>query len=121
MNADHPLRRLVIGPQDCIPAGERKLVSVAGRTIGVFHQDGEHFALLNVCPHRGAPICTGRLRPRIEEGSDREFSYSQRAEMLKCPWHQWEFDIRTGRGLDCDLSISTYRVEIEQGELVLYF
>ena len=44
---------------DEIPPGGRKIVEVAGRTIGVFNVDGEFFALLNRCPHQGGPLCTG--------------------------------------------------------------
>jgi hypothetical protein len=26
-----------------------------------------------------------------------EYEYSRQGEILKCPWHSWEFDIRTGQ------------------------
>ena len=38
--------------------GERRLVELAGRTIGVFRLDGGFFALADRCPHRGAPLCS---------------------------------------------------------------
>ena len=37
--------------------GEKKLVSVKGREIGVFNVNGEFFALANRCPHEGGPMC----------------------------------------------------------------
>ncbi len=75
----------------------------------------------NVCPHRGAPVCTGRLRPRIEDGDGFEFWYSPQNEVLKCPWHQWEFDLRTGRALHGDLIIPTYSIEVEGNQLILCY
>ena len=39
--------------------GERKLVEIGGRSIGVFNVDGEYYALRNRCPHQGGPLCDG--------------------------------------------------------------
>jgi nitrite reductase/ring-hydroxylating ferredoxin subunit len=41
------------------PEGERRLLELGGRTIGVFRLDGDYFALADRCPHRGAPLCSG--------------------------------------------------------------
>ena len=41
-------------------------------------------------------------------------SYTREGEILKCPWHQWEFDIKTGQALyDPKLRVRAYRVEVE--------
>ena len=120
LKTENRLRRAVVGVPEDIPPGSRKIVQVAGREIGIFHLDGEFLALLNVCPHRGAPLCTGRLRPSIEMG-DPEFVYSESVEVLKCPWHQWEFDIRTGEALHGASAVRTYRTAVEGNELVVYF
>ncbi len=114
-------RRVAIGVPADIPEGTRKIVYVAGRSVGVFNQGGQYFALHNICPHRGAPVCTGRLRPRIEDGDGSEFRYSPQDEVLKCPWHQWEFDLRTGHALHGDLAITTYAVEVEGNQLILCY
>ncbi len=46
--------------------------------------------------------------------------HEREGEILKCPWHQWEFDIRTGRALyDETLRVRTYDVRIEGDEVVL--
>ena len=119
LKTEQRLRRAVVGDPADIPPGGRRIVQVAGREIGIFHLDGEFRALLNVCPHRGAPLCTGRLRPSVEMGEP-EFVYSETDEVLKCPWHQWEFDIRTGAALHGDSAVRTYRVAVEGDELVVY-
>lgn len=53
--ASHPVARV-----DEIPPGERKIVEIAGRSIGVFNLGGEFFALRNRCPHQGGPLCVGQ-------------------------------------------------------------
>ena len=46
---------------DEIGLGERKIVDVAGRSIGVFNIGGEFFALRNRCPHQAGALCEGAL------------------------------------------------------------
>src|SRR5579883_2376416 len=80
-----------------IPPGSRKLVEVAGRSIGVFNVGGEFFALRNRCPHQGAELCTGTLGGCVTSPAPGEYQLTRPGEILRCPWHGWEFDLRTGR------------------------
>jgi nitrite reductase/ring-hydroxylating ferredoxin subunit len=80
-----------------IPPGGRKIVEVAGRSIGVFNIGGEFFALRNQCPHAGGPLCEGILSGFLRSDAPGEYDYVRRGEILRCPWHQWEFDVRTGQ------------------------
>ena len=82
---------------DEIPPGTRKVVEVAGRSIGVFNIGGAFFALRNSCPHQGGPLCTGRVSGFVIAETPGEYRYSRQGEILRCPWHGWEFDIRTGQ------------------------
>ena len=79
-----------------IPPGGRRLVQIAGREIGVFNQGGSFHALLNRCPHQGGALCRGTLVGLVEADAPGEYRYSRPGEVLKCPWHGWEFDLRTG-------------------------
>jgi nitrite reductase/ring-hydroxylating ferredoxin subunit len=87
----------VVAAVDEIPPGERKIVEIAGRSIGVFNLGGEFFALRNRCPHQGGPLCLGKQSGFIQSTGPGEYEYSRKSEILKCPWHGWEFDIRTGQ------------------------
>ena len=80
-----------------IPPGGRKIIEVAGRSIGVFNVGGEFFALRNRCPHQGGPLCEGRLSGFLRSPRPGEYEYSRKGEILRCPWHGWEFDVRTGQ------------------------
>ena len=87
----------VVARTDEIPPGGRKIVEVAGRSIGVFNLGGEFFALRNQCPHAGGPLCEGILSGFLRSDAPGEYDYVRRGEILRCPWHQWEFDVRTGQ------------------------
>ena len=91
------MARHVVARVGEIAPGTAKQVTVRGREIGIFHVNGEYFALLNKCPHEGAPLCRGRLVGLIEADEPGDYRMTRHGEMLKCPWHGWEFDIRTGQ------------------------
>lgn len=113
--------RHVIALAADIPPSGRQVVTVAGHEIGIFNLEGSYYALLNHCPHRAGPVCQGRIRPLVIPGEVGEVRYAREGEVLKCPWHQWEFDIRTGQALyDPRLHVRTYEVRQEGEDLVLY-
>jgi 3-phenylpropionate/trans-cinnamate dioxygenase ferredoxin subunit len=113
--------RFVVARAEELPPGQRKIVTVSGREIGVFNVDGEYYALRNVCPHRGAPLCKGRMRPLITSPELYQVDYQREGEILKCPWHLWEFDIKTGRAMhDESVRVRAYRVRREGDDIVLY-
>ncbi len=100
-----------------IPPGSRKLVNVRGRSIAVFNLGGEFFGLFNRCPHQGGPMCEGILTGLIESDEPGHYKYSRKGEIIRCPWHGWEFDIRTGQSW-CDparVRARRYAVAIEPG------
>jgi nitrite reductase/ring-hydroxylating ferredoxin subunit len=103
-----------------IPPGQRKLVTIRGRQIAVFNLEGEFFGLFNRCPHQGGPMCEGILTGLIESSAPGEYRYSRKGEILRCPWHGWEFDIRTGQSF-CDpakINLRSYPVEVADGQRV---
>ncbi len=80
-----------------MPPGTRRCVEAEGRRIVVFNLGGEFFALLDRCPHQGGPLSEGLLCGLSEASAPGEYRYSRPGEFIRCPWHQWEFDIRTGQ------------------------
>lgn len=87
----------IVGTADEVPPGERKLVEVAGRSIGIFNVDGRYYAIRNRCPHQGGPLCLGVQTGLVEATGPGEYRYARRGEFLRCPWHGWEFEIATGQ------------------------
>jgi nitrite reductase/ring-hydroxylating ferredoxin subunit len=111
------MSRHVVAPVRELPPGSRKLVHVDGRDIVIFNIGGEFFALLNRCPHQGGNLCEGKLIGLVESSEPGVYRYSREGEILRCPWHGWEFDVRTGKSW-CDsarIRTKTYDVGIEPG------
>jgi len=108
--------KFLVGRADEIPPGSRKIVRIAGRSIGVFNVDGDFYALRNRCPHQGAPLCEGKLWGVLRAEVPGSFQYDSRKEILTCVWHGWEFDLTTGQSW-CDpqrLRVRSYAVGLDE-------
>ena len=109
----------VVARREEIPPGGRKLVVVEGREIGLFDVEGRLYAVRNRCPDQGGPVCRGGLFERFDaevlpNGRVREF-VTDRGYILACPWHGWEYDIRTGVCLwDPRYRVATYPVRVDE-------
>jgi nitrite reductase (NADH) small subunit len=100
--------------------GERRIVEVDGRSVGVFNVGGSFYALHNRCPHKGGPLCEGRVCGTTLPTERYAFEYGREGELVRCAWHGWEFEIATGRALaDPRVRARTYPVTVEGGRLVL--
>ena len=113
--------RFVVGKAEEIEPGSRKIVRVAGRSIGVFNVAGEYFAIRNRCPHQGAPLCEGKLWGALKaDVPGGTFEYNPVKDILACIQHGWEFSVRTGQSW-CDpkrLRVRAYQVAIEDPDAV---
>jgi pyruvate oxidase len=70
---------------DELPEGRVKTVSAGIHSMALTHIDGKYTAMENRCPHQGGPLGEGS----IEIGNDGQC-------WLRCPWHGWDFDPKTG-------------------------
>jgi len=111
----------VVATVDEIPSGSRKIVSAGGRSIGVFNINGEYFALLNRCPHQAGPLCEGKLHGLLEADIPGEYRYSRPGEILRCPWHGWEYDLRTGQSWfdPAKVRVRSYEAGVQAGSALL--
>ena len=73
-----------------------------GRQIALFHTARGLFACNNRCPHEGYPLREGSLDARC---------------ILTCNWHNWKFDLESGRNLYGGEGLRTYPVEVRGGEV----
>jgi nitrite reductase/ring-hydroxylating ferredoxin subunit len=104
-----------------IAPGTCKLVTIKGREIGVFNVKGDYYALFNRCPHAGASLCQGRIGGLVVSDGPGDYEILRDGEILRCPWHGWEYDIRTGQSW-CEpakVSARQYKVAIESGERIV--
>ena len=73
-----------VGSLDALRERLPLCVEVGGRSYRVLEVDGELVAHATTCPHRLGP-----LHEALPEGG-----------RLRCPWHGYVFDLRTGRSAD---------------------
>ena len=91
-----------VATTDEIPPGRGKVVEIEGIEVAIFNAGGRFFASGPVCPHEGGPLGEG-----IVEG-----------ETVICPWHGFDFDLRTGDcPVDPELRIPIYEVKVEGNDV----
>lgn len=93
--------------------GQRKLITVGRVEIGVFNVNGEFHAYRNICPHAGAPVCVGKIGGTTMPSPVYEYNYGRDGCIIRCPWHGWEFDLKTGEHLvDPGTRLKKFPVEL---------
>ena len=115
------MTRHVVASVDELPPGTRKFLTIDGRPIAVFNVKGEYFGLLNRCPHQGAALCEGPLIGFAKSHDPGAIEYTRQGEIIRCPWHGWEFDVRTGQSY-CDprrFRVKAYAAHVEHGAAVV--
>ena len=85
-----------------IPEDAGKLVEADGSEIALFRNQGEVYAVHNICPHAGGPLSEGGIR----EGQ------------VICPWHGWEFNLRTGAcAFNPVIKVPVFKVKVEDDDV----
>jgi nitrite reductase/ring-hydroxylating ferredoxin subunit len=103
------------------PDGERRIVQHGAHDIGVFHWDGKFYAYSNLCLHQGGPACEGLIIAKVEERimpdkTSRGLYFSEDEMHFVCPWHGYEYDLRTGEFVgDRRLKLRKYEV-VQKGD-----
>jgi nitrite reductase (NADH) small subunit len=89
-----------------IPAGEAREFVAAGRMVALFHAEGQFYALDGICPHQGGPLGKGVLSGCT----------------ITCPWHGWQYDVRTGRHLSIESLVQPQlQVQVRGEEILIRF
>jgi nitrite reductase/ring-hydroxylating ferredoxin subunit len=115
------MSRHVVASTAEIPPGGRKRVVVKGRPIAIFNLDNEFYGMLDRCPHQGGSLCAGVTTGLLQSSEPGKYTYTRKGEFVRCPWHGWEFDIRTGQSF-CDpekIRSKSYAVATEAGAAVV--
>lgn len=94
-------QKVFVGAGERVSEGGRLVVDVGDTTIGIFRVGGNLYAYLNKCAHQGGPVCQGKIIPRVNEvidagGESHGFAFDEAHLHIVCPWHGFEYDIKTG-------------------------
>ena len=67
--------------------------------------------------HQGGALCEGKLWGVLRAQVPGEFEYEPSREILTCPWHGWEFHVRTGQSWCAPerLAVRRYDVSVVEG------
>ncbi|WP_256391519.1 Rieske (2Fe-2S) protein [Natronoarchaeum rubrum] len=111
-------KRFEICPAEEFDAGERRIVTLNGFSVGVFNVDGEYYAMKNDCPHQRAPLCEGKLGGTTESDTPGEYDWVRPGQVVRCPWHGWEFDVTTGESVfnPHKVKAKTFEARVEPSE-----
>lgn len=98
-----------------------RVVSAGGKEVGILPWHGAWYAVRNICPHLGAPLCAGTARALLtqDRAASEDLVVDLDRPVVECPWHHWEFDVRSGRSLVGDDRVKTYPVRIEDGRVLV--
>ncbi len=91
------MSRYVVGKHSEFPEGERLIVKIRDREVGIFRRGSRYFAVLNRCPHLGGPLCEGGLVYDVTSSGPGDVRLDTSKAYVTCPWHNWEFDLETGK------------------------
>lgn len=85
-----------------IAEGQGASFVVEDRVIAVILDEGTYYAIDDVCPHQGAPLCDGIVCDRT----------------VTCTWHGWRFSLEDGRWIDNPrIRVGTYPVRVVGDEI----
>jgi nitrite reductase/ring-hydroxylating ferredoxin subunit len=90
--------------------------------VGVYRlEDGTLRAVRNACPHKGAPICRGSVGGTWPPSAPGTLEYAHDGEILSCPWHGREYDLRSGREIyqPAPTRLRLYRIEVDDDAVVV--
>jgi nitrite reductase/ring-hydroxylating ferredoxin subunit len=109
--------RIVVAKADDIAPGKSLKVVAKGRDLVVFNVSGEYFALFDRCPHEGAALSAGKVIGLAQSEMPGQYRLCRAGEFVRCPWHGWEFEIRTGQSY-CGPNpyrVKKYEIAVEMG------
>jgi len=100
MTSDSATTQTVARVDDLVP-GTMKMVTVDGHPVALIATDHGIHALDNACPHQGYGLVTGTLS----------------GGAVTCQWHNWKFDVATGRCLQGEEDVTCHPVSVVDGEV----
>ena len=110
-------RQVLVGSLSELPVGERRLVQANGKSIGLFNTGKQVVAVLNICPHAYAPVCRGKVGGTTLPSKAGEFVWGRENEILRCPWHGWEYDLHSGQCLTDRRQLKRFPVQIRDNDI----
>ena len=110
-------KRYVVAKASELAPGRSACVSAGGREIALFNVAGKFHALANKCPHESGPLCKGAIVGLSLSDVPGQYRLERPGEFVRCPWHGWEFEIKSGQSY-CDptsVRVRRFDAKVEPG------
>jgi nitrite reductase/ring-hydroxylating ferredoxin subunit len=117
------MREFFVAKTSEFKSGDRRIVTTdRGAEIGVFSHEGAYHAYSNTCLHQGGPACEGLMINRVAEvlGPGKTWEGEVFADEVHfvCPWHGYEYDLKTGECVgNRKLKLRNYAVVERDGDV----
>ena len=118
---ERKLTSVIVCSAEELKPGDRKLVEIDGVEIAMVNTEGQLYAFRNRCPHQGVEMVYGAISGAMLPSDPGEFIYGCDNQIVRCPLHGWEFDMKTGKSLFSPdkVSIGSYDIQEVEGSIVL--
>ena len=85
---------------------------------------GEIRAFPARCPHQGADLAFGCISGMTSSETPNVLRYHDHGEIVRCPWHGFEYSMKTGEALAASrgrapLRLRLYKVEVEGDQVIV--
>lgn len=115
-------KEVSVGSADEFPIDTLRIVNAGSREIGVVRRaDGSVNAVRNWCPHKGAEVCKTKMTGTMLPGPPGTLEWGHEGQIIRCPWHGFEFDIRDGTRpySDSKMRLRVYPARIDNGMILV--
>ncbi len=103
-------------------SGQPYPLTIDGRRLVLVRNDDTFYAMRDVCPHQGASLSSGKISGTpVPCLPGEEIRFHRTGEILICPWHGWEFDLKAGHALAAPLRgrLQTFPVRIDNDRVIV--
>jgi nitrite reductase (NADH) small subunit len=117
------MKRHIVGKASEFPTDTRCVVDIDGEDVAIFNVAGTLHAIRNTCPHKGAPLATLAPTGTMTFSAPDEYDWGREGEVVRCPWHGYEFNLCDGRSVIAPfvkLRMRVYKVDVEGEEVAVY-
>jgi nitrite reductase/ring-hydroxylating ferredoxin subunit len=116
------MKHFVASVEEFDGEGSKACAEIDGLDVVVFYVDGEYHAMADYCIHQGARLSEGKLTGKMEVGEDGiSKEYDEDHPCVICPWHEWKFDVETGRNVSDDQYVTpTFDVSVDDDKVYVH-
>lgn len=98
------MQRIKMGKLNELLPGTAIEKRIMARRVAVFNVGGKLYGIESDCKHMKASLQKGKVQN----------------EVVTCPWHHWQYDLKSGQCLTVDkFKLKTYPVEIDGDDVFL--